>query len=777
MRGALLAGAAGVVGGMVSLLTGVVVCSVASASVSAASAPPATEARPVTDVVHGRTLVDPYRWLEGDNSDPANMGRMNDEVASWTDAQNAYTRSVLDGLPGRAEVEARIAELLSVGVVSAPTARGDRYFFSKREGDQSQALIYVRERDQVADDGWVDRVLLDPMVIDPSGLTTISWTSPSEDGSMLAFGWYRAGDENSTLHVLEVASGSRLPVEIGGKVSGCSWLPDGSGFIYRALADVTDPYSGVVRFHALGTDPSHDPTIIAQRDLSTIFSGEYSAERLEELQTTYGPFGSLSRDGRWLMMGYYTGTASNDLWAVDFEEWRRTGGPFVALKRPIMVDRPARSFGDVVGDALFLHTNWEAPKGRVVAVDLTGSSGSTDDPSVWRTIAPERHDAVLGGINIAQGLIGLEYLRNASSEIVLRSFDGGEIGMLDLPGIGSASLTTFEDRTEAYLTFSSYNMPRSIYRVDLVSGERTLWDRPDVSVDPDSVVVEQKWYTTRDGTRVSMFIIRPRDMEYNGDNPTILYGYGGFNISMRPGFSSTLFPWFERGGVYAVANIRGGGEYGREWHEAGMLGNKQNVYDDFIAAAEFLIEQGYTRPERLGIAGGSNGGLLTGAVVAQRPELFRAAFVGVPLLDMVRYHLFLMARYWVPEYGSADVAEQFEFIAAYSPYHNISEGVAYPAMFITAGENDMRVHPLHARKFAALMQSATASDPSDRPVLLWVDREAGHGGGKPLWMRVRDTVDQRMFFMWQLGMLGDGDGAWEGDSESVGAGADSVFSE
>ncbi|MEX0876166.1 MAG: prolyl oligopeptidase family serine peptidase, partial [Phycisphaerales bacterium] len=299
----------------------------------------------------------------------------------------------------------------------------------------------------------------------------------------------------------------------------------------------------------------------------------------------------------------------------------------------------------------------------------------------------------------------------------------------------------------------SYNMPRSIYHVELATGNRELWARPDVPVDPSEIEVNQVRYESKDGTEISMFLVHKKGLELDGTNPTILYGYGGFDISMTPGFSSTMYPWYENGGVYAVANLRGGGEYGNAWHEAGMLDQKQNVFDDFIAAAEWLIDKGYTGPKHLGIAGGSNGGLLTGAVVVQRPDLFSAVISAVPLLDMVRYQNFLMARYWVPEYGTAQDPEQFEYIRAYSPYQNVKPGTKYPAVLFTAGENDTRVHPLHARKMAALMQNATGSDQDEDAILLWVDRDSGHGGGKPLHLRIRDVADQRIFMMWQLGML------------------------
>jgi prolyl oligopeptidase len=351
--------------------------------------------------------------------------------------------------------------------------------------------------------------------------------------------------------------------------------------------------------------------------------------------------------------------------------------------------------------------------------------------------------------------MAVTYLRNASNVVEIFDANGRLRGMLSQPGIGAAAVAAEEDRTDAFLTFTSFNFPTTIFHVDLAApgAPATLWERPDVPVDPSSVEVEQVWYPSKDGTKISMFLVHRKGLERNGALPTILWGYGGFNVSYTPAFSGTLFQWFEDGGLYALPNLRGGGEYGERWHEAGMLERKQNTFDDFIAAAEWLVANGYTTPAKLAIKGGSNGGLLTGAVLTQRPDLFRVAFVEVPLLDMLRYQHFLMARYWVPEYGSAEDAKQFQFLHAYSPYHRVKPGTPYPAVFLTAGEHDTRVHALHARKMAALLQASTTSDPAEQPVLLWVDREAGHGQGKPLNLRLRDVVDQRLFAMWQLGMM------------------------
>lgn len=695
--------------------------------------PPATRVEPIAEIVHGHSIVDHYRWLEGDNANAADMGKVTPEVEAWTDAQNAYTRAVLDALPGRKELEDRLRPLMEVGSVSAPAIRGARYFYTKREGAQNQPVVYWRDRYNGA-----DRVLIDPARLDATGLTTVAWVSPTRDGQRVAYGTYRAGDENTTLHLLDVDSGTTLPLEIPNKVQAPEWLPDDSGFVYQNLKDPSNPYSGQVLFHRIGSDPAGDPVLFRQ----------FTRDENEKLATTWGPSASLSRDGQWLLLGYWVDTRSNDLWLANFDDYLRTGH---VVRRVVSMGTEGVVGGTVIGGTLYLQTTKGAPKGRVVAAPV-----ETPDEPHWRDVIPQRDDAVVEGVAFADNHIVVTYLRNASNIVEVFDMAGRPVGIVQQPGIGSVGIAVEEDRTEAFLTFTSYNYPNTIFRIDVAkpSAEPELWQRPDVPVDPSLVEVEQVWYPSRDGTQVSMFLVHRKGMVKNGHAPTILWGYGGFNISYTPAFSATLFQWFEAGGVYALPNLRGGGEYGDAWHEAGMLGRKQNTFDDFIAAAEWLTASGYTSRDKLAIAGGSNGGLLTGALVTQRPDLFRAAVVAVPLLDMLRYQHFLMARYWVPEYGTAEDATQFSWLASYSPYHHVKPGTAYPAVFLTAGEYDTRVHALHARKMAAALQASTTSDPAEQPVLVWVDREAGHGQGKPLNLRLRDTVDQRIFMMWQLGMLG-----------------------
>jgi prolyl oligopeptidase len=663
------------------------------------------------------------------------MGKVNDEVGKWTDAQNNYTRSILDNLPGRAELESKIRPLMEIGSVSSPTMRGNKYFYSRREGTQSQSILYVREGYKGA-----DKLLIDPTKINADGLTTLSGSWPSHDGKLLAYGTYRSGDENTTVYIMDVDSGKLLPDVVPGKVQSVEWMPDASGFFYRNLSDVKNPYSGQIMFHTLGTPVSQDKLLFCQ----------YTPEENKKLATTWGPSGNVDKDCKWMVLTYWTGTSSNDIWIINLDHWRKTGE---FKKVEISVGADATFAGGVVDGVLYVQTNHNAPNYKVIAIDP-----NKPEKANWKDIIPEKSDAVLQSFSVAKGVIVADYMAKAMARIEILDTAGKFISQLKLPqDVGSAGVSTEEDRTEAYLSFTSYNYPSTIFKVDLAkpTAEPELWERPAVPVDPTIAETKQVTYVSKDGTPVTMFIVHKKGLKLDGTNPTILNGYGGFNISMQPGFSATIFPWIEAGGVYAVPNLRGGGEYGKNWHEAGMLGRKQNVFDDMIAAAEYLVREKYTNPQKLAATGGSNGGLLMGAMMTQRPDLFKAIICAVPLLDMVRYQDFLMARYWVPEYGDAVAnKEHFQWIYAYSPYHRIKQGTKYPAALITAGENDTRVHPLHARKMAAAMQAATASDQKDAPILCWVDRDAGHGQGKPLNLRIRDVVDQRIFIMWQLGMLG-----------------------
>jgi prolyl oligopeptidase len=679
--------------------------------------PPPTASNPVTETLHGETIVDNYRWLEELEAD-------SEEVKSWTTAQNDYTRSVLDALPCRRELESRLAELMTIGVINPPQMAGTRYFNTERKGTENQPVLYVRE----GHDGQ-PKALLNVNELDAKGLISLDWFTPSYDGKYLAFGISRAGDEMSVLHVLNVDTGEWLADEIPGKTTFAGWTPDSKGFLYSQLDDPKNAYSRSIRFHKLGVHRRADAPLITQKEPQRI------------------PFAMLTRDGRWILAGVTDGWSRNDLFVTEVKAWQSSGK---FEQTPIAVGLQGRFEPNaVIGDTMYMVTTFEAPQGAAWAVDLK----SPQRPN-WKPFIAERKDAVLGGLSEAQGLLVASYEKDATSRFERFGTDGKSLGELPLPGLGSASIVTEHDRTEAFVSYMSFNEPRGVYRYDLASGQRSLWARPEVPVDPALVEVKQEWATSKDGTKFPMFIVHKKGLKLDGQNPTLLYGYGGFTASMTPFFTATWFPWFEQGGVYVVANLRGGGEYGEAWHEAGMLDKKQNVFDDLYAAADYLIKSGYTSPQRLAVMGGSNGGLLTGVAVTQRPDLFTAAISAVPLLDMLRYQNFLMAKFWVPEYGTAEEPEHFKWLRAYSPYHNIKSGTKYPAVLFTAGENDSRVHPLHARKMAAAMQAISGSDPKAEPILLWVDRDGGHGQGKPLALRIRDVADQISFVMWQTGLCG-----------------------
>ncbi len=607
----------------------------AAASVSHA-APPPTEVQPVKETLHGIEIVDPYRWLEGSAGLEMPDAALDTRVAAWTDAQNAYGRSVLDRLPGRKELEAHFRALNSGGFQGNVRRRGDRLFYERIEADQQQPVLLV------AKGGGAPRVLLDPTAFDPSGLTTLDWYEPSPDGRLVACGLFKAGDENATLYLLETDSGTWLADEISNKVREVEWLPDGSAFLYNHLADLKNPSSRRIRFHRVGTHPRQDLTLIEQ-------------DKAGPGATTWGPFAHLSPDGHWAVIGHWMGAAVNDLWVIDFREWLRTGK---AERRPIVVGKSAQSgLPDVYlksdpirGDTLYMTTSLDAPNKRVVAVDLKNPA-----PERWRELIPERKDAALQRLSLSGELLVAEYLKGASSHIERFGLDGKSKGELPLPGLGSAGLVTMPDRAEGFLRFSSFNEPPTVYQVDLATGDRKVWWRASMPFDPATVEVEQVEYPSKDGTRVSMFLVHKKGLKRDGCNPTLLYGYGGFGISTTPEFDGSMVPWFEAGGLYALPNLRGGGEYGEDWHRAGMLEKKQNVFDDFIAAAEWLIAQGYTRPEKLAILGGSNGGLLIGAVVTQRPDLFADGIAQVPLMDMMRYHKFLRLATGFPSTDRATI--------------------------------------------------------------------------------------------------------------------------
>jgi prolyl oligopeptidase len=673
---------------------------------------PQTQLHEVIDVLHGEAIADPYRWLE-DGEAP--------ETKLWTDRQNELTQSYLAAAPAREQIRRRLGELLSIGVLGTPTPVRGRYFYLRREGRQNQPVLYWRHGLDST-----DRVAVDPNGLNEAGTTALDWYYPSEDGRLLAYGLSENGSEESVLHLLDLESGRQLPDRIPRmRAAALAWLPDGSAFYYsrHPAQDEVPPgeehYHRAIYYHRLGANPADDPLVY------------------RPAQKEYWPGVSLSPDGRWLLIQVARTFDQTDLYVRDLA----SGGPLV----PVAENLPASFEGEIAHGRLFIRTNLDAPTYRLYAVDPEHPQSQA-----WREIVAPRAEAVLESAIVAGHRLALTYLERASSRLRVTDLEGRTVQEVPLPALGSLFGVDAEwDGQELFYGFSSYTVPPSVYRIDLTTGSSALWRRVEADIDPAQFEVRQVSYDSRDGTTVSMFLVHRAGLPLNGDNPAYLTGYGGFNISMTPSFSRSLLLWLEHGGVVAIPNIRGGGEYGEGWHQAGILASKQNSFDDFIGAAEWLIAQGYTRPGRLAAAGGSNGGLLVGAVLTQRPDLFRAVLVQVPLLDMLRYHRFLIARLWIPEYGSADDPVQFRWLRDYSPYHHVRDGVAYPAVLLATAESDTRVDPMHARKMAARLQAATSTD---RPILLRLESRAGHGAGKPLSKVLDELSDSWTFVFSELGV-------------------------
>jgi prolyl oligopeptidase len=679
---------------------------------------PATRTVDAADTLHGETIPDPYRWLE-DGDAP--------ETRAWTEAQNTLTERYLAAVPARPAIRRRLDELLAIGAISVPTPAHGRYFYQRREGRQNQPVLYLRE----GADG-ADRVAVDPNALDAAGTTALDWYYPSLDGALLAYGLSKDGSEQSVLHVLDVARGVTLPDRIPrARAADLAWLPDGSGFYYTrypapgAVPAAEEHYHRSVYFHRLGDAPEADALVF------------------QPAEKEYWPGVGLSPDGRWLTIHVARTFDQTDLYLGDRHS--SLGETLIPPLVAVAEGLPASFAGEVAHGRLFLRTNLDAPTYRLYEVDPSRPARGH-----WRELVPARPDAVLEGVTVMADRLALSYLERATSRLRLADLDGGLRHEVALPTLGSVfGLGAELDGHELFYGFSSYTVPPSIYRLDLRTDQQTLWRRVEADVDPDRFEVQQVTVASGDGTPVTMFLVHRRGLTRTGDTPTYLTGYGGFNISMTPAFSRSLLLWLEHGGLVAIPNLRGGGEYGEAWHQGGMLGRKQNSFDDFVAAAEWLIHERYTRPERLAVAGGSNGGLLMGAVLTQRPELFRAVVIQVPLLDMLRYHRFLIARLWIPEYGSPDDPEAFAWLRTYSPYHHVRPGTAYPAVLLATAESDTRVDPMHARKMTARLQAATASS---RPVLLRLEARAGHGAGKPLSKVLDELTDTWTFVFSEVGV-------------------------
>ncbi len=699
--------------GLILMVAGVY--ATARSQVSAPLAPPKAEVRPVEENLHGTKVVDKYRWLEDGTSA---------ETQKWVAEEMAYTRGVLDPLPGREAIHKRLTELLSIGSVGVPQMGGKYYFYTRREGVQNQPVLYVRE----GVDGK-DRVLVDANQLSADGTIALDWFDPSEHGKYLVYGTSPSGSEMSTLHIIETKTGKLLPDTIERtRAASIAWELDNSGFYYTRypkkgdVPEGQEMYNRHVFYHLLGTDPATDPLIFGEgRDPED------------------WPSVSLDNDGRMLLITVSQGWTKTELFLMDL----RKGTP----PTRITTGKNFLYTGTVYNGRLYIVTNEDAPRYRMFVTEA-GNYERED----WKEIIPQT-GGILNGAGVWGGKIFAQYEQNASSQLKVFDIEGQNVRDIALPAIGSVFGSSGKwDRDEIFYGFQSFTFAPTIYRYDLKSGATSQWAKVDApSIDPAGYEVQQEWFHSKDGTRVPMFVVHKKGLKKDWHNPTLLTAYGGFNVSLTPAFSRSAYLWMEHGGVYAVANLRGGAEFGEDWHRAGMLDKKQNVFDDMIAAAEHLISEKYTDKNHLAIQGGSNGGLLMGAMITQRPDLFRAVVCQVPLLDMLHYQNFQIAKLWIPEYGNAENPEQFKWLYAYSPYHHVNAGTEYPAVLFMTADTDTRVDPMHAKKMAALMQAEAKNGASrTRPILLRIESKAGHGAGKPVTKQIEEFTDIYSFFFWQL---------------------------
>jgi prolyl oligopeptidase len=686
-------------------------------------APPKARVAAVINDYHGRRISDPYRWLEDAASE---------ETRRFVEEENAYTRSVLESIPGREELRRRIEQLLTIGRVASPRTGGGMYFYERRDGRQNQAVVYVRDGRR-----GKDRALIDVNGLAPDGTIALDWWYPSEDGKFVAFGTSPNGSELSTLQIINVGSGELLAEKIERtRAASVAWLPDSSGFYYTRYPRPGDVPAGEEMYHRrVFFHQLHSGDNAGGMNDPLIFPGEG-----ERLAPQDWPGVSLSNDGRWLLVDVSQGWTKTELYLKDLSI---SASRFLRLT----TERNFLYHAEVLDGQLYITTNEDAPRFRVFKAGCVAPERAN-----WKEIVAQAEAVIEGRAAIIGRKLFVHYVRNASSQLKLFDLEGKPIADVTMPGLGSIfDLGGNWNSESGFFGFVSYAIPPTVYEVSL-DGQTAAWAGVESGIDPERYQAEQLWFNSKDGTRVPMFVVSKKEVSKNGRNPTLLSGYGGFNVGRTPFFNrNVMLLLLEQGGVYVDVQLRGGNEFGEDWHRAGMLDKKQNVFDDFIAAAEHLIAQKYTDAEHLAIQGGSNGGLLMGAALTQRPELFRAVVCQVPLLDMLRYQRFQIAQLWVPEYGTSDDPQQFEYLHAYSPYHHVKQAALYPAVLFMTAESDTRVDPMHAVKMAALLQAQAANGPA-RPILLRVDSKAGHGVGKPITKLVDDAVDVLSFLFWQLGV-------------------------
>ncbi len=662
------------------------------------------------DTYFGVQVADPYRWLEDPDSD---------ETRAWIDAENTITRAWLDGEPKRTEIHDRLSKLWNYERFGTPHKRGDRYFYTHNTGVQDQSVLYTApslDADK--------QLLLDPNTLSEDGTVSLAGWVPSEDGKLLAYGLSDGGSDWRTWKVRNVETGTDLEDEVEWvKFSEVSWTHDGQGFFYGRYPVGGDDkleaanYDYKLYYHRLGTPQADDELIY---------------ERPDEPEWGFG--NKVTEDGETLVIHVWQGTEEKN--RIYLKSLKDPKAPVVKLLDDF--DAYYYFLGNE-GTTHWYQTNLDAPKGKVIQIDTTNPGRDN-----WKTLVPEAAET-LQSTSFVGGKLIMEYLKDARSVVKVFAKDGTAEGEVELPGIGSAGgFGGKQDSTETFYSFTGYTTPNTIYRYDIATGTSELYKQPEVDFDPSAYETTQVFYPSKDGTKIPMFITRKKGTEQNGENKTLLYGYGGFNISITPSFSVSNLVWLEQGGVYAVANLRGGGEYGEEWHQAGTKLNKQNVFDDFIAAGEYLVAQKWTSPEHMGISGRSNGGLLVGATVLQRPDLFGAAMPGVGVMDMLRYHKFTIGWAWASDYGtSEDNQEMFEYLRAYSPVHN-AEPAEYPPTMVITADHDDRVVPAHSFKFAAALQEAQQGT---EPILIRIETRAGHGAGTPISMQIDQKADELAFLV------------------------------
>jgi prolyl oligopeptidase len=679
---------------------------------------PPTRRGDQVDIYHGTKVPDPYRWLEDDV-------RKSKEVAEWVAAENRLTFGFLEKIPQREAIRKRLTDLWNYEKYGTPTKAGGHYFYSKNDGLQNQSVLYVQERL----DG-PSRVLIDPNQWSKDGTVALSGLVIHDEGKHLAYGVAEAGSDWNTWHVLDVASGKVLNDEIKWvKFGEPAWTKDGKGFFYGRYDEpkAGSKYQGLnlnqkLYYHKLGTPQAEDTLVYSRPD-----------------HPDWGFQANVTDDGRYLVITTWKGTDKKN--RVTYRDLSDPNAKPVEL---IDSFDHEYTFIENDGQLFFFKTEKDAPRGRVIAIDIR-----QPEPGNWKEIIPQAAENMTA-INLVGHRFVAEYLKDAHTQVKIFRLDGNQAREVALPGIGTAA--GFGGRPgdlETFYSFSSFATPPAIFRYDLVSGESKKLRQAQVKFQPDEYEVRQVFYTSKDGTRVPMFITAKKGLVLDGNNPTLLYGYGGFDIPLTPNFAVSRVAWLEMGGVYAQANLRGGGEYGEEWHKAGTKLHKQNVFDDFIAAAQWLIENKYTSAPHLAIKGGSNGGLLIGAAMTQRPDLFGACLPAVGVMDMLRFQRFTAGRFWVDDYGSSDNPEEFKALFAYSPYHNLRPGTHYPATLVTTADTDDRVVPGHSFKFIAELQHCQAGP---APVLARIETRAGHGAGKPTAKLIEETADELAFLVKVMNM-------------------------